>query len=47
MTATDQVHEAMIIGAKALPYTAIDMITDPEKLESAREEYRKRIEEQI
>jgi metal-dependent amidase/aminoacylase/carboxypeptidase family protein len=47
MTATDQAHEAMIIGAKALAYTAIDMITDPEKLESAREEYRKRIEEQI
>ena len=46
MTATDQAHEAMIIGAKALAYTTIDMITDLEKLESAREEYRKRIEEQ-
>lgn len=47
MTATDQAHEAMIIGAKALAYTAIDLIIDPEKLESAREEYRNRIEEQI
>nr|MBC8463326.1 amidohydrolase [Candidatus Bathyarchaeota archaeon] len=45
MAATDQAHEAMIIGAKALAYTAIDLIIDPEKLESARKEYRKRIEE--
>ena len=44
MTATDQAHEAMIIGAKALAYTAIDLISDPEKLESAREEYSKQIE---
>jgi metal-dependent amidase/aminoacylase/carboxypeptidase family protein len=43
MTATDQAHEAMIIGAKALAYTAIDLITYPDKLESAREEYSKRI----
>ena len=47
MTATDQAHEAMIIGAKALAYTAIDLITDPERLERAKEEYRKRIEEQV
>ena len=46
MTATDQAHEAMIIGAKALAYTAIDLITDPDKLERAREEYSKRIEKQ-
>jgi hypothetical protein len=36
----------MIIGAKALAYTAIDLITDPEKLEKAREEYDKRIKDQ-
>jgi len=46
MTATDQTHETMIIGAKALAYTAIDLITDPEKLENATEEYRNRIEKQ-
>ena len=46
MTATDQAHEAMIIGAKALAYTAIDLITDPDKLGRAREEYSKRIEKQ-
>ena len=46
MTATDQAHEAMIIGAKALAYTAIDLITDPEKLERAREEYSIQIEKQ-
>ena len=46
MTATDQAHEAMIIGAKALAYTAIDLITDPGKLERAREEYSKRIKKQ-
>ena len=44
MTDTDQAHDAMIIGAKALAYTAIDLITDPNKLERAREEYSKRIE---
>jgi len=46
MTATDQAHEAMIIGAKALAYTAIDLITDPDNLERARKEYSKRIEKQ-
>jgi amidohydrolase len=46
MTATDQAHEAMIIGAKALAYTALDLITEPEVLDKAREEHRKRLKEQ-
>ncbi|MCK5670581.1 hypothetical protein KAI10_04305, partial [Candidatus Bathyarchaeota archaeon] len=46
MTATNQAHEAMIIGAKALAYTAIDLMTDPEKLENAVTEYRNRIKDQ-
>jgi hypothetical protein len=36
----------MIVGAKALAYTVIDLITDPETLEKARTEHRRRIKEQ-
>lgn len=46
MTCTPEAHDAMIIGAKALAYTAIDLITSPEVLEKAREEHKQRLEEQ-
>ncbi|MBT6605107.1 M20 family metallopeptidase [Candidatus Bathyarchaeota archaeon] len=46
MTCTPRAHEAMIIGAKALAYTAIDLITDSDVLENVKEEHRKRLEEQ-
>ena len=46
MTCTPRAHEAMIIGAKALAYTAIDLITDSDVLEKVKEEHRKRLEEQ-
>lgn len=45
-SSTEKAHEAMIIGAKALAYTAIDLITDPETLEKAKAEHKKRLEEQ-
>lgn len=46
MACTPKAHESMIIGSKALAYTAIDLITDPETLENAKKEHQKRLEEQ-
>jgi len=46
MTATPQAHEAMIQAAKGLAFTAIDLITKPELLKKAKEEHKRRIEEQ-
>lgn len=46
MTCTPEAHDAMIIGAKALAYTAIDLITNPETMEKARTEHGRRIKEQ-
>jgi amidohydrolase len=46
MTCTPKAHDAMIIGAKALAYTAVDLITEPEVLEKARLEHQKRVAEQ-
>ncbi len=46
MTCTPHAHEAMIIGAKGLAYTAIDLVTDLEKLSKATEEHKRRLEEQ-
>ena len=46
MTCTPKAHDAMIIGAKALAYTAIDIIIDPETFEKAREDHSMRVAEQ-
>jgi amidohydrolase len=46
MTATPQAHEAMINAAKGLVFTAVDLITQPELLEKAREEHQRRLREQ-
>jgi amidohydrolase len=46
MTATPEAHDAMIKGAKGLAFTAVDLITEPELLDEARQEHSKRLEEQ-
>ncbi len=45
-TATEKAHEAMMIGAKALAYTAIDLISSPKLLEEAKTEHKRKLEEQ-
>jgi len=47
MTGTQEAYEAMIKGAKALAYTAIDLLTKKEFLEKAKSEQRERKEEQL
>ena len=46
MTCTPKAHDAMIIGAKALAYTAIDIITDPDVFKKAKEDHQNRVAEQ-
>ncbi len=46
MTGTKEAYNAMIKGAKALAYTAIDLLTKKELLEEAKSEQRKRKEKQ-
>jgi amidohydrolase len=46
MTCTPKAHDAMIIGAKALAYTAIDVITDPIVFKKAKEDHQNRVAEQ-
>ncbi len=46
MTATPRAHEVMIKAAKGLAYMAIDLITRPELLESAKREHKQRLSEQ-
>jgi hypothetical protein len=46
MTATPEAHYAMILAAKGLAYTAIDLIVRPELLSAARREYNQRFSEQ-
>jgi len=46
MTATPQAHEAIIKAAKALAYTALDLITRPELLKKAKEEHKTWLERQ-
>jgi hypothetical protein len=46
MTATDEAHEVMVKAAKALAFMAIDLISKPELLESARKEHERRLSEQ-
>ncbi|HUV54471.1 MAG TPA: peptidase dimerization domain-containing protein, partial [Candidatus Krumholzibacteriaceae bacterium] len=46
MTATPQAHEATIKAAKALAYTALDLLTRPELLKKAKEEHKTWLERQ-
>jgi amidohydrolase len=46
MTATPRAHNVMIMAAKGLAYMAIDLITRPELLESAKSEHKQRLSEQ-
>ncbi|MCK4582993.1 hypothetical protein KAU18_06725, partial [Candidatus Bathyarchaeota archaeon] len=46
MTATPQAHEATIKAAKALAYTALDLITQPKLLKKAKEEHKTWLERQ-
>jgi amidohydrolase len=46
MTCTPEAHDAMIIGAKALAYTAIDIITTPDVFKKTKEEHSSRLGEQ-
>ena len=46
MTCTDQAHEATLKAAKALAYTAVDLLQRPELLEAAWKEQKERLEEQ-
>jgi len=46
MTATPQAHEATLKAAKALAYTAYDLITNPQLLQKAKEEHKKWLERQ-
>jgi metal-dependent amidase/aminoacylase/carboxypeptidase family protein len=45
-TGTQEAQDAMLLGAKGLTYTAIDLITKPELLEKAKQEYTYRVKEQ-
>ena len=45
-TATPEAHEAMLLGAKGIAFTAIDLMTKPEFLVAAKKEQKKRLEEQ-
>jgi amidohydrolase len=46
MTATPHAHEATIKAAKALAYTAYDLITQPQLLKKAKEEHKTWLEKQ-
>ncbi|MCJ7731690.1 M20 family metallopeptidase [Candidatus Bathyarchaeota archaeon] len=46
MAGTPEANEVMILGAKGLANTAIDLITDPELLAKAKQEQQQRIKEQ-
>jgi len=46
MTATPKAHEATLKAAKALAYTAHDLITRPELLQKAKEEHKAWLERQ-
>jgi amidohydrolase len=46
MTATDEAHEVMLKAATALAFMAIDLITKPELLDSAKKEHGRRLVEQ-
>jgi amidohydrolase len=46
MTATPQAHEATMKAAKALAYTAHDLITQPQQLKKAKEEHKTWLERQ-
>ena len=46
MTATPQAHETTIKAAKALAYTAHDLITQPQQLKEAKEEHKTWLERQ-
>jgi hypothetical protein len=46
MTGTPEAYNAMIKGAKALAYTAIDLLTNEEILEKAKKEQKERLERQ-
>lgn len=46
MTGTQKAYETMIKGAKALAYTAIDLLTQKELLDKARREQRERLKDQ-
>ncbi len=43
MTATPEAHDVMIKSAKALAFTAIDLITKPELLDAAKKEHKRRL----
>ena len=43
---TLKANEVMLLGAKGLAYTAIDLITKPVLLEKAKEELKQRFKEQ-
>jgi amidohydrolase len=45
-TATHEAHEAMLLGAKGIAFTAIDLLTRPDLLEAAKKEHKKSLEEQ-
>jgi hypothetical protein len=46
MTATPKAHETMILGAKGIAFTAIDLLTRPKLMDAAKMEHKKRLEEQ-
>ena len=45
-TATPEAHEAMLLGAKGIAFTSIDLLTRPDLLVAAKKEHKKRFEEQ-
>ncbi|RLI04060.1 amidohydrolase [Candidatus Bathyarchaeota archaeon] len=46
MTGTDHAYDVMIMGAKGLAYTALDLLTDTDLRKNVRKEYEDRIETQ-
>ncbi len=46
MTGSDHAQDIMILGAKGLAFTALDLLTDVELLKAAKKEYKERIETQ-
>jgi len=45
-TGTEYAYEIMILGAKGLAHTAIDLLTKPELLKTAKEENKRRVQKQ-
>ena len=45
-TGKDEAYEVMLLGAKGLALTAVDLITKPDLLEKAEQEQRQRVKEQ-